>query len=367
MTEDWYFCSHRLPLARAAQEAGYAVTVATRVNSHARHITGEGFALKPINLRRGSTNLLREFLSFVELLRLYRSLRPDIVQHVAIKPILYGSFAARLCGIRSIVNTLAGLGYFFSSEQRSAKWMQPLVRWAYRFALRRTGVVVQNPDDMRLLTSRGVVRVENVHLVRGSGVDLAQYRWTPEPSGMLVVFPARFLWDKGIGEFVEAARRLRSAKVSARFALVGYTDEQNPASVPAVQLKAWEQEGCVEIWGWREDMPRVFASANIVCLPSYREGLPKALIEAAASGKPIVTSDVPGCREIVKHEENGLLVAPRDPAALTDALRRLIEDANLRQEMGARGRKLVEAEFSVQQVNKEMLKIYEQLLDRAKI
>jgi glycosyltransferase involved in cell wall biosynthesis len=340
--------------------------VATRVNKHANDITNEGLGLKPINLSRGGTNVLREFLSFVELVRLYRLVRPDIVQHVAIKPILYGSIAARLCGIRSIVNTLAGLGYFFSSEQRSARWMQPLVRWAYRLALHRTLVVVQNPDDMGLLASRGVVRAENVHLVRGSGVDLTQHGLAPEPAGMLVVFPARFLWDKGIGEFVEAARYVRKTYPSARFALVGDTDEENPASVTVVQIKAWQQEGCVEVWGWREDMPQVFAQANIVCLPSYREGLPKALIEAAASCRAIVTSDVPGCREIVRHEKNGLLVPPRNPAALVDALRRLMEDADLRREMGAQGRILVEAEFCVQHVNKEMLTIYAKLLDSAK-
>lgn len=362
VTEDWYFCSHRLLLARAAKRSGYDVTVATRVRDHGKHIKAEGFCLVPIRLDRRSMNPWFELRALAELTRIYRSLRPDIVHHVAVKPILYGSVAARLAGVNRVVNALAGLGYIFTSDHAKARLGRPLVELAYKWALRGSRVIVQNPDDVDLLIAKRVAEPQDIDIVPGSGVDVASHAWRPEPPGVLVVFPGRFLFDKGVREFVEAARRLRAHASHARFALVGDTDPGNPGAVPRSQLEAWREEGCIEWWGWRSDMPTVYAAANIVCLPSYREGLPRALVEAAACARPIVTSDVPGCREIVRHQENGLLVPARDVNCLITALQRLIEDPSLRAQMGERGRKIAESEFSAESVNTKMLRVYQELL-----
>ena len=365
VTEDWYFCSHRLPLAIAAREAGYEVAVLTRVQHHAAQIEAAGLRLIPFDLSRRGKNPLREFAVLCRLCRVYRREKPDLVHQVALKPVLYGSLAAWLAGVPHVVNALAGLGHLFTS----GGWLTGLLRACIKLAFRallnggRRKVIVQNPDDFRLLVEACGLKPEVGVLIRGSGVDLAQFRCVPEPEGVpLVVLPTRVLWTKGVGEFVEAARRLKAEGVAARFALVGDPDPENPAAVPPDQLDAWRREGAVECWGRRDDMAEVLAGCHIVCLPSYREGLPKALIEAAAAGRAIVTTDTPGCREVVRAGDNGLLVPARDAKALAEALRGLIADADSRRRMGQRGREIAEAEFSVERVAAETLAVYRALL-----
>jgi len=365
VTEDWYFCSHRLGLARAAKHAGFDVTVVTRVQQHGDKIAAEGFRLIPINLLRRGRNPWREFKTILELVRIYRAERPDILHHVALKPVLYGSLAALLARVRAVVNALAGLGYVFTSSHWKARTLRPFILFAYRLLLNRanTRVIVQNPDDLHLLTKGGVLNQARAVLIRGSGVDLRVFYPVPEPSGIpVIIFASRMLRDKGVGEFVEAARFLRDSGVNCRFVLVGDGDAENPASVPAAELAEWQHSGIVEWWGRRDDMHNVLSQAHVVCLPSYREGLPKVLIEAAACGRSIVTTDVPGCREIVRHGENGLLVPVGDAMALSEALRKLIEDAPLRQKMGKRGREIAEADFSVAKIAQETLAVYRSLL-----
>ena len=364
VTEDWYFCSHRLPLARAAKAAGYEVVVATRIGRHADAISGEGFKLIPIGLRRRSHNPLRELAAILEIAGIYRRERPDLVHHVALKPVLYGSLAARLARVPAVVNALAGLGFVFASASLRARLLRPWVVGALRLLLDADGarLIVQNPDDRRMLVDHGVVAAARVRLIRGSGVDIRRFAPTPEPVGTpLVMLPGRLLWDKGVGEFVAAARLLKERGVAARFVLVGDGDPENPAAIPDEVLQAWRQDGVVECWGRREDMPEVLGSSHIVCLPSYREGLPKALLEAAACGRPIVATDVPGCREIVIDGSNGLLVPPRDAPALAAAIVRLLAQAKLRAEMGRRGRELVELEFSEEIVVAQTLAVYREL------
>ncbi|HLB14249.1 MAG TPA: glycosyltransferase family 4 protein [Burkholderiales bacterium] len=365
VTEDWYFCSHRLPLAAAAREAGFDVSVATRVREHADEIRRAGVEPIPIGLSRRSVNPFRELRSLTEIVRTYRAVRPDIVHHVALKPVVYGSLAARLAGVPAVVNALAGLGYLFSSQDRRARLARPAVEAVFRTLLDRSNsrLIVQNPDDLRFLVSEGVVDARRATLIRGSGVDTARFVPAPEPQGVpLVVLPARMLRDKGVFEFVAAAAQLKKDGVAARFALVGDPDPDNPASIPAATLQRWSDGGAVEWWGWRDDMVEVFHQSHVVCLPSYREGLPKALIDAAACGRAIVTCDVPGCREVVREGENGLLVPPRDSAALAAALGRLLGDAKLRQAMGIRGRARAVAEFSVERVIEQTLGLYRELL-----
>ena len=338
----------------------------TRVNEYGSRIRAEGFKLIPLTLRRRGRNPWQEFRVIAQLVRIYRTERPDIVHHVAIKPVLYGSVAASLTHVRATVNALAGLGYVFSSSQRKARMLRPLVKLAYHFLLNRANsrTIIQNPEDRHLLTTAAFLSPEKTVLIRGSGVDVSFFAPAPEPHDIpVIVMACRMLWDKGAREFVQAARLVHEAGISARFVLVGKSDTENPMAVPVSQLAEWQQQGDVEWWGHREDMHRVFALSHIACLPTfYGEGLPKVLIEAAACGRPIVATDVPGCREIVRHGENGLLVPARDPGALAEALKQLILDPALRQRMGRRGREIAEAEFSEARVAHETLAVYRSLL-----
>jgi glycosyltransferase involved in cell wall biosynthesis len=301
----------------------------------------------------------------LEVASLYLREKPDVVHQVSVKPILYGTMAARLCGTPAVVNALTGLGYVFVTETLMARLLRAGICAAYRLTLSKAGskLIFQNADDLELFVGRGLVPRERTVLIRGSGVDVAHFTPRPEPAGVpLVVLPARMLWDKGVGEFVEAARALRAEGTQARFALVGDPDFDNRAAIPAAQLARWKAEGAVECWGHREDMREVYAQAHVVCLPSYREGLPKALMEAAAAGRPLVAADVPGCREVVRHEETGLRVPARDAAALARALRRLIEDEPLRRRLGARARRAAVEELSQELVCERTLGVYRALL-----
>jgi glycosyltransferase involved in cell wall biosynthesis len=297
------------------------------------------------------------------LVDIYRSQRPDLVHHVAMKPVLYGTLAAKLCRISRVVNALAGMGWLFASKDGGARALQPSVRLAFRLLLGQSKIIVQNPDDRRTLARTGL-SADEVLMIRGSGVDTRVFSPVPEAAGIpLVVLPARMLWDKGVHEFVEAARIIKGKAIEATFALVGIPDPENPASVAESTLIDWHNEGIVEWWGYRKDMPSVFQRAHVVCLPSYYgEGLPKSLLEGASSGRPIVTTDAPGCREIVQEGENGFLVPIRDACALAKAIEALIVHPAMRQCMGESGRRLVESEFSVEKVIDSTLALYRELL-----
>jgi glycosyltransferase involved in cell wall biosynthesis len=362
VTEDWYFCSHRLPLAIAAKQAGYEVSVLTRVRKHGDQIREAGLRLIPFELSRSGMNPFLDLGAILQLVRVYRRERPDLVHHVAIKPVLYGSLAARVSGIKHVVNALAGMGWLFTSDDRRAGMLKCMVRRVLRVLLARGITLVQNPDDATTLTRMWVSPLQT-KIILGSGVDLTQFHPVPEPVGVpIVLLPARLLWDKGVGEFVEAARMLKSQGIDARFVLAGDPDPANPASIPHETIAQWVNEGVVEHVGWHEDMPDLLARSHIVCLPSYREGLPKALIEAAASERPMVVTDVPGCREVVIHNENGLLVPARNSQALSSALAKLIANPALRRQMGLRARQRAEQLFGINQVISQTLALYREAL-----
>ncbi|MEQ1917810.1 MAG: glycosyltransferase family 4 protein [Elusimicrobiota bacterium] len=364
-TEDWSFWSHRLPLARAAKAAGYEVVVALKIDAHGERLRAEGFRVISLDWRRGSINPIQELRILLSIVRLYAHEKPDIVHQVAAKPILYGSLAAFLCRLPAVANTLTGLGFVFVTEGLKARLLRAAIRSAFKFALRLQNSIItfQNIDDMEMFIAGGLVARERTALIRGSGVDVNHFIPLPEPAGVpLVVLPARMLWTTGVEEFVSAARALRAAGVSARFALVGDPDVMNRAAIPADRLAGWKAEGVVECWGHRDDMQTVYAQAHIVCLPSYHEGLPKALMEAAAVGRPLIAADVPGCREIVRHEETGLLVPAKDSAALAAALKRLIENPALRERLGRRARQAAAEEFSQELVSEQTLAVYRGLL-----
>jgi len=369
VTEDWYFVSHRLPLAIAARRAGYQVAVATRVQDHAAPIADAGIELIELKRwRRSSMNPLRELAAVAELAGVVRRWRPDIIHLVALKPVVYGGLAARLAGGAARVNALAGLGFVFAGGRPLALLLRPLVKLAFRWTLggRRAVTIVQNPDDRSLIVGEHLVDASQVRLIRGSGVDLGRFAASEPPSGKpLVVLVSRMLWDKGIGEFVVAAKLVRERGGEARFVLVGQPDPENPAAVPSDDLVAWHKSGAVEWWGYRADTERVFAQASIVVLPSfYGEGVPKALLEAAASARPMIATDMPGCREIVEQNVTGLLVPPRDADGLADAVLRLLGDAMLRREMGRRARARAEAEFGIDAVVEATLGVYREQLGR---
>jgi glycosyltransferase involved in cell wall biosynthesis len=366
VSEDWYFVSHRLDLARAVIAAGFEVVVATRVSSHADLIAGAGVKFRPLALDRAGLSPLRDLATLRQIVRIYRQEAPDIVHHVALKPAIYGSLAARLVGIRRIVNALAGLGYVFSSQGPRAKLLRWFIKPALKIALggRDTRLIVQNSDDLQRTVAEGLVQAHRVRLIRGAGVDPSNYRQVEIARDRpLVILPARLLWEKGVGEFAGAARLLRECGVKARFALVGKPDPANPSSVDPAEIDSWVSDGVIEYWGWRDDMPEVFAQAQIVCLPtSYGEGLPKSLLEAAASGCAIVASDVPGCREIVAHGKTGWLVPARDVNALAKALQQAIEQPALRELYGAEARAQVFSDFSADRVARETIAVYEELM-----
>ena len=292
-------------------------------------------------------------------------MKPALVHTVAIKPILYGTVAARLAGVSAMVHAMPGMGYVFVNDQLLARVLRHGVALGFKAAFSGKGVrvIIQNPDNHETWIERGVMTRERSVVIRGVGIDTKRFAPTAEPDGPpLVILPARLLYDKGVAEYVEAARILRDRGVKARFALVGVGDPGNPASVPPEDTQRWAQEGIMELFGWRDDMPEVLAQAHVVCLPSYGEGLPTALLEAASCGKPLVATDVFGCREVVKDGMNGFLVPAKDAPALADALEKLIRDPELRARMGAAGRKLVEDEFSLESVGARTLDVYRKIL-----
>ncbi len=366
VTEDWYFCSHRLPLAVAAQKAGYTVYVITRVASHGEVIESAGLKLMPINLSRRGKNPFAEVAILMQLIRIYKRVSPQIVHHVALKPVIYGSIAAWITGVPARVNALAGLGYLFTSGSVKARLLRPVIKGLFRLLLNNehTTLILQNPDDVEVMCGSGTVNSERVRMIQGSGVDPAEFQRSPELSGVpIVLLASRMLWDKGVGEFVEAAGILKRAGVAARFILAGEGDDENPASIHVGQLEAWHEQGHVEWWGNCSNMPAVFAESHIICLPTtYGEGVPKVLIEAASCGRPIVATDVPGCREIVMDGENGLLVPIKDVDALAHAIRKLLDSPDLRLRMGLAGRQLVKEKFSLASVLSETLDVYESMV-----
>ena len=370
VTEDWVFVSHRLPIARAARDVGYDVVVATRVADHGAAIAWEGFTLVSLPWNRRSLNPFHELSITLQLATLYRQLKPALVHHVAVKPALIGSLAAFLAGVDNVVNAITGLGYVFTSTSSRAQFLRPIVRLGFRFLLRRANsqIIVQNPDDGEVLVRECGIDAAHIRLIRGSGVDLDRFRATLEPASppIRATLASRMIWDKGIGDLVEAARKLKDMGAPVTVILAGKPDPDNPASIPESQLKAWHDEGVVEWRGFVTDMPKLWAESHIAVLPSfYGEGVPKCLIEAAACGRPIVAADGPGLREIVRDGDNGTLVPAHDPTALAHAIARLASDTTLRTRMGAAGRRLAETGFSDKQVAAETLAVYQVLARRS--
>lgn len=367
ITEDWYFWSHRRAIATAALKAGFRVTLASRFGELRQKIEAAGVETVPIRLRRGGRNPVGEAAAVGDLVRHYRELRPDLVHHVAIKPVLYGSWAARVAGVTGVVNAISGLGYAFTGSGRSARYYRAIAGIAYRSVLGRQGTytVFQNSEDRAYFVDRGWLREEQAVLIRGSGVDLNVFKPRPEASGEpVILYAGRILWSKGIGDLVAASALLRGRGHGFRMVFIGHSDTDNPEAIPPGQLRAWEAEGLIEWWGRRNDVAEIMAAAHVVALPSEREGIPKVLLEAAGAGKPLVTTDTAGCRDVVEDGKNGLLVPVHDPEALASALGHLIRDPELRARMGAAARAKAESEFAEEHVVEQTLALYSRALRR---
>ena len=364
---DWYLWNFRHSLALAARDAGHSVLLLSPPGKYGSRFAGLGLRWQAVSMDRRSLNPFRELAVLWRLVRLFRREKPALVHSFTIRCAVYGSLAARLAGVPARINAVAGMGYVFSSNAAKARLLRPVVKALLRIALggKHARLILQNQDDVKLFESAGLTHAAHIRLIPGSGVDCM--RFTPrakqlDGGRLQVLLAARLLWDKGIGEYVEAARALHSRRIATKFLLAGTPDVGNPAAVPEATLHEWAAEGIVEWLGHVEHMAALFQSVDVVVLPSYREGLPKSLIEAAACGLPLVTCDTPGCREVVSDGVDGLLVPPRDADALAAAIQRLLDDQTLRQRLGQAARAKALAEFDERIVIEKTLAVYRELL-----
>lgn len=360
-----FFLSHRLPLAVAAKNSGYEVHIATADGPDVERIQSLDFVHHVVPIVRSSQNPLSELFTLLCLVKLFRRVKPVLVHLITIKPVLYGGIAARVAGVESVVSAVSGLGTVFLAESVAARVRRWLVTAWYRsaFKQKRLAVIFQNPDDRDALLKLKALVPPQARMIRGSGVALADYPYVPELEGKpVVVMAARLLKDKGVFEFVEAARLLKQRGLVVDMRLIGSPDPCNPTSVTQLDLERWAAEGHIDLLGYRKDIAEQYAAAHIICLPSYREGLPKSLVEAAACGRAVVTTDVPGCRDAITSGETGLLVPIKNAEALADAIETLIVSPELRKQMGQAGRALAEEAFAIEKIVEQHMDIYQELL-----
>lgn len=363
---DWYLFNFRIALAELARSHGMEVVF---VSPHGRFIDetqARGFRWIQWEVGRKTLSPLGEILSFFRLLRIYWAEKPQLVHHHTIKPVLYGTLAARLAGVRGIVNSITGMGYVFSSSDLTARLLRPFVKIFYRQVLHRRNVrvIFENNTDLELFIAEKLTGSDQVKLISGVGVDTTKFSPAPEPEEpILVLMASRMLWDKGVGIFVEAVRILHQ-RHTFRAVLAGEPDPGNPSNIPHQVIRDWQNEGLVEWWGWQPDMPKTYSQSHIVAFPTmYGEGIPTVLLEALSCGRAVVATDVPGCRDVVTHGVNGLLVPLKDAEALAEALEILITDGELRRKMGTAGRTIALEQFGSLKVNLETLAVYRQLID----
>lgn len=362
-----FFISHRLPIAEAALSAGFEVHVAAPHHDKSiEKIISSGIIFHDVPLKRGGRSLIGELKLILFYWKMIGLIRPDLIHAVTMKPILYGGLVARLRRVPAVVHAVTGLGYLFLIDGIFANVQKYIVFSLFRivFAHNNLRIIFQNSDDLNLFLNKKIMKNENYNIIYGCGVDLNQFKFSPEPSKpTTILFPARIIGDKGVREFVDAARIIKDKGLNAVFYIAGRMDSDNPTDIGEELLNNWQRMGWIEWKGFIKNMPEIYSSSHIICLPSYREGLPRSLIEAAACGRPIVTTDVPGCREVVQDGINGLLVPARNSEALAVAISNLINDEELRLSMGRRSREIATNRFSVQQFVEESLDVYRLVLD----
>jgi glycosyltransferase involved in cell wall biosynthesis len=366
VTEDWYFCSHRLPVARAARDAAFAVSVATRVRDHGEAIRAEGFVLHSLGWKRRGDGLFGHLRALVEIVRLYHRERPDIVYHVALKPVLFGGLAVRLAIFRrpATVSAVTGLGIEFT--RAGAGWKKRTLGWTLRLAAGSGRIIVQNRENRDSLIGFGI-DPRRISLIPGSGVDTDHFAALPAPNEapLAAALVGRMLRSKGVLDAIEAVRKLRAEGLAIELILAGAADPDSRDSLSDAKLTALAREPGIEWLGHVGDVRAIWQRAAIALLPSsYGEGVPKSLLEAASCARPIVASDMPGCRDVVAPGETGLLVPPHDVAALADAIATLAADAGLRRRMAEAGRRRVVAEFAEARIARQTAALLRSLLDK---
>lgn len=365
INEPTYFVSHRLPIAIAAQKIGYEIHVATGVVGTLRPFIDAGFTYHYVPLSRSGRNVFKELKTIWALWRLMKKIQPDIIHLVTIKPVIYGSLAARLAKVPAVVAAVPGLGYAFIDRYIEAHILRKIISHLYHHAFKHPNIkiIFQNEDDLTMLFELGVLKKEQATIIRGSGVDLNHYSYVEEPthSPCTVLMASRLLKDKGILEYVQAAQTLKKRNLDFRFLLAGQLDPENPSSIKQEQLTKWINEGAIEFLGYQQDMAGLIRQVNLVVLPSYREGLPRVLAEAAACGRAVVTTDVAGCRSAIVPDKTGLLSKPQDADSLANAIHRLILDNTLRKNMGLLARRHAEENFNIVDIVAAHLKIYHEL------
>jgi glycosyltransferase involved in cell wall biosynthesis len=367
VNEDWAFISHFLERAVAAKANGYAVAVSAHCGEKKSTLTDAGLEVFPHHISRSGTNPIIEMRNLFKLIQVFRQSKPDIIHLIALKPIVIGALAARIYGRAQVVCAPIGMGYLFSSGDRKARVIRPMVQFLLRRILhmKNTHVIIENAEDLATLVNSGFVKQGNISLIKGAGVNLDAYPAIPENCDtMIVSMFARVLRDKGVLDFLAAAKFVRKAHPRARFRLIGDCDPGNPTSFSQSEVESWVATGAIEWLGYRTDVPSLLAESNVVCLPSYREGLPKTLIEACAAQRAVVATDVTGCREAVEHSTNGLLVPVQNPVKLAEAISQLLDDKELRLDLAKNGRRRAETEFSSTIVISETLNVYNQLVGK---
>jgi glycosyltransferase involved in cell wall biosynthesis len=356
-----FLVSHRLSLATGIRDAGYDVHVAGPAGPGIGRIREAGLPYHEVSLVRGFQNPLQELRTIAELGRLYDALRPDLIHHLTIKPVIYGSLAAAFTTRPIVVNAITGLGYGFLAEGARGLLLRKAVSILYRlaFSSRRSMGLFQNEEDRNLFVRGCGVPRERTRVVPGTGVDPKVFKVAPEPPGPVkVLLPARLLRHKGIREYAEAGRILKERGVPVTLAIAGEPDPKNPASIPLEEVRDWERRGWIEYWGRVDDMPAAYAKVHIVCLPSYREGFPRVLLEAAACGRALVATNVPGCRDFIRNGINGLLCRVADPTGLSSTLESLVREPRTRDRLASTAREDLESTFSIRELLRQTLTLY---------
>ncbi len=363
---DWYLYNFRFSLIHMLKNQGYELVLVTPPGKFTSYFQENGFRWIPWNVKRQSTAPWSELNAILALRRIFRQEQPQLVHNHTIKSVLYGSIAARLNRMPNVVNSITGRGYVFLSNEAKAERLKLLAKPLYRLAFGNPNfaAIFENDGDRQYFIQENLVRSERTWLITGVGVDINRFSLQPESAGIpVILYSGRMLWDKGVGVLVDAVKILHQQNISARLVLVGEPDPGNPASIPSSQIDSWVKDGLAEWWGWQSDMNTIYGRSNLVALPTtYGEGVPTVLLEAAACGRAIVASDIPGCREIVQDGVNGVLISPGNPVSLAEALGKLVTDPGQRGRMGLAGRRLVEEKFTVDMVNEATLAVYQSVL-----
>ncbi|OJX12141.1 MAG: hypothetical protein BGO77_08275 [Caedibacter sp. 37-49] len=366
ISEDWYFCTHRLALAKAAISEGYEVFLVTCISHHKEQIEASGIKVIPLHyFNRSGRNLKNEILSLKELFSIYNNVKPDLVHHVAIKPVLYGSLVAWLNKTPHVINAFGGLGHLFTHNSLKIRLLRSFIQTILKFFLNRENsrLILQNLDDAKVLLDHKIIKKSYLKIIKGVGVNPDIFSYQEEPKiikekGPIISLVSRMLKDKGVLELIEAAKILKARALKAQIHFWGDIDPSNPSSITKQELNNWQQEGLITWHGATQETSSVYQKSNLIVLPSYREGLPKTLLEAASCGRAIVTTNVPGCREVVQHGQNGLLVPAKNALALAEAIEYLIKNSTLRKKMGKQGRELIEHNFTEEKLIRQTLQLY---------